>query len=749
MKIFSWIAVFIYLVIFSSIGLAAPLLHDPSPINNTFIAGGTKTFSINITESSLNSSSPVLYIISLNAYQQGESWDTNALTCVNATNEWNCSKALSFAIAGTDTIELFYFEAKDTSGATGSSGTSSNPYRLTLDRNPGSISFASPTNGSYVSGNKTIAVDATDASSGIDNNTAQYSFDNSSWTIFKTISASRFEDTWNTTTLSNNQTVTIYAKASDKVGNTAYGQINVTVDNEIPGLKILSPSPLVYTGSVQLQVTANDSYSGIGSVRYVAGSLSGSLGCTGGNYNATCSAIMDSSQLSDGNYTVTFTVTDMAGNSKNDSVIIKTDNTKPGISILSPTTNSHIRGSVLVNASLSNAKNIVNYVELSLVGTSFKANMTCDSNISKCDYTLNTSSVSDGTYTLRATGVNQAGFDVTSNIGVTIDNIKPVLSISLPGASAAKGTFKVEYSVVDGFSVNDNTARFKFGNTEKTASCGVHISGKNMVCSADFDSTSMEDGEHTLEVFGDDKAGNTGSSSKKIKIDNKPPYLAFLKIQPLTTEEPRKFNFTVGLNDSVSSVKSAKLIILGSAFEKTITLSKSSNVWIATSYFGDTGTYKVNIQTTDDNNNSGTISNAGQFYVGESTCGDNTCQDYESYCTCWQDCAKPSCSSYIECGSGYPKCVGAPVCGDNLCYGGETCNTCWQDCGQCKDFTDLKSDEEITGVGSGAEKQIEPRDYRNVLIGVAIAVIIVIVVAVAVIVLKRMNKSIISSEPRI
>src|SRR3989338_2431983 len=115
MKILLLAAVSIFLVmLFSSVSSAAPLLHSYQPANNTFISGGAQTFSINVTDDNLNSSAVVLYIISLNAYEQGNPWDNHTLSCTGSADEWKCTKAMSFAIAGSDTVELFYFEANDT-----------------------------------------------------------------------------------------------------------------------------------------------------------------------------------------------------------------------------------------------------------------------------------------------------------------------------------------------------------------------------------------------------------------------------------------------------------------------------------------------------------------------------------------------------------------------------------------------------------------------------------------------------------
>lgn len=753
MRLFSTAAI-VFLIAILGISYAAPLLHDTKPINNTFISGGIKEFSINVTSINLNSSAVGLHLIAESALQQGENWDIHLLACSSTSAEWRCAKNISFAVAGSDTVELFYFRANDTDGASETSGSATSPLRLTLDRTFPTLSFINPSNNSYVNSNTVISVSASDTSSGVDNSTVQYSLDNSAWTNLTNVSATKFEGFWNTTVYSNNQTLTIYARASDKVGNNAVLKINVTADNEKPKIKILSPSTLSYTGNINLQLNANDSYSGIDmtNVKYTAESLSGTLGCTGDKYNATCTTVFDTSKLSDGNHTLNFSIKDAAGNSVWDSVTIKTDNTKPGMSITSPAASFNARGNLQVNVSLTNAQNIVSYVRVFIdrVGSMF--NMSCNSDFSLCQYTLNTLQYADGDYTLKTEGINQAGFDVTASTPLVIDNTKPLMNIFFPSSSVAKGTFKIEYSATDVFAVNKDSGIFNLGTSNQTITCSVTSPGKSMICSADFNSETLSDGDYIIEVFGSDKAGNVGSGSKAIKIDNKPPYLKSITIEPLISTTPIKVKFTASLADNASAVKSAKLIVKSDAMEKTITLTKSNEAWIAASFLGDEALYKVNVNATDENNNWGLLENVGVFYLGPSTCGDATCQSYETYCTCSQDCAssKPSCGSglVIECGSGYPKCSTQPTCGDNICSGTETCNSCSQDCGKCDDFN-KKSEEEVTDEEPKEKSEFKislPFKSEYIMIGVVLGAVAVVLVVIAVIVKQKLNKNIIQEE---
>jgi len=508
------------LILLPSVALAAPFLHDPFPSNNSYTGGGTGVISINITDDNLNTSSVLLRIISLNAYQQGESWDVYSMSCAGSPAEWNCTKSLSFAIAGSDTTELFYFEANDTDGIYGGHGTSSNPLRFTLDRNPPVISFASPVNGSYASGNKTIAITVSDSSSGVNSNTVQYSTDGSQWTTMSNSTQTSFSSIWNTTIFSDNQTVILRTRASDIIGNTITERINVTVDNKFPELTIISPSPTTLVGSSELKVNVSDYHSGVdlANVKYNVGPLNGALGCSGTKWNATCTAVLSTSSLSDGNYSLNFTVTDSAGNLRKASVEIKTKNTQPAITISEPANNAFLRGTILIKAALANAEGSVSSVQVSLEksGNTTANTMTCEANFTACNYSLDTALFSDYGYTIKVKAVNSLNADISASIAATIDNTKPAITITQP-ATDVKGDFDIKADVTDD-NVDKSKVAFKL-STSGPLTCTVQTASK-LICSTTFNSKQLADGKYSLEVSATDKAGNSFTASKEINIIN-------------------------------------------------------------------------------------------------------------------------------------------------------------------------------------------------------------------------------------
>jgi len=107
-----------------------------------------------------------------------------------------------------------------------------------------------------------VEVGIQDSSSGVDEESVFFSVNNETWT--KMNREEYFVIDFDTTQFENNESVTFYVKASDEVNNTAIESINVRIDNELPLLTILQPEEnKSYTGIIQVEINASDTYSGI------------------------------------------------------------------------------------------------------------------------------------------------------------------------------------------------------------------------------------------------------------------------------------------------------------------------------------------------------------------------------------------------------------------------------------------------------------------------------------------------------
>jgi len=526
-----YIFVFLIFLLVISIALAEdttpPEFSDPYPEDDSYVLGGDRTFSINITEDNLDTSTVKLYIKSIDSTE----WDTYSLTCVD-NGIWYCSATVSLDIVGSDTIEQFYFEANDTYGNYASYGNATNPLQITVDINPPKIIFNNPKNNTWVSSTETIELYVHDKSSLVDETTVKYSFDNTTW---YSMDFGETEDvyyaSWNTTTYSNNETVVIHAKASDMLGNMNYTWVNTTVDNEIPSLIVTYPSPgQTLNGIVNLKVNVSDSYSGINSsfqdVSYDIQGIGGYMDCTeSSSNNYRCNQYVDTTGFDDGTYTINFYARDNAGNLNQSSISIYIDNTRSSISFTNIADNDYIRDIITIYAKISNPTEELGDVNFKWTTTSSSSDwqkMTCDSDYN-CSITWNTNSLTEGTYTLFINTTGTMDYLVSSNITITVDNTPPTLDILQPLETQVSGMIYPKVLVTDYYSVNPSEIKFEINGETYSMNCLQQTQNKQYRCTGNFNTTSLSDGTYTLKFIAKDQAGNENSTSKEIIINNLSP----------------------------------------------------------------------------------------------------------------------------------------------------------------------------------------------------------------------------------
>lgn len=180
------------------------------------------------------------------------------------------------------------------------------------DNEAPSVSITSPTNGSQVTGNVTISVDATD-NVGVDK--IEIYIDN---VLKKTLTTSPYNYTWDSSTATNG-THTIYAKAYDAEGNVGTSNtISVSVsggiqDTTSPTVTINYPdnNSTVY-GVIELSATANDDV-GVTKVEFYVDSTFIGEGISSGQAGPY-TLQWDTKTVTNGTHTITVKAYDAAGN---------------------------------------------------------------------------------------------------------------------------------------------------------------------------------------------------------------------------------------------------------------------------------------------------------------------------------------------------------------------------------------------------------------------------------------------------
>ncbi len=634
--------------VFFAVGNAAPLMFDSLPANNSYFGRGSVYFFVNITSTSLDTNNVWLSLISEDAYMNNESWDNYTMQCTQyAADNWICTKSVSFSIAGSDTLEFFYFTAKDTDY--GNLGSPTSPLRFKIDRTPPKITFIHPKNYTYVFGNTTLNISATDEVSGVNLSTIQFST-GSGWSPMANLTGYL-----NTYPYANNQIISVKVRAADNVGNYNMAEVNVSIDNEIPLLLVTSPaSGSILNDDKIFSVNVSDQFSGVNTTRVTYFiNQSYPLACSGN----VCSSTVKTKNFADNDYSITFTVYDVAGNSNSSVVPVTFRNSRPFV-ILTP--KNYAKGNITFTATITRPGGIITAVTLDVNRSqSLSTAMSCNSGFTQCTYPFNTNTFADGIYDLRASASNVLSYDIKDTGTLIIDNTNP--EIIIESANYTKATLTINVRVNDPNGDSQKVSYTILGVT-KLMSCLQQ--SDILYCTSQYDFSSLADGPYNVTIAATDKLDHATTKSKIIFVDKNPPEFRSLKITPLNPSSPTNVSIQADIIDQGSAVKSVSASISNPGSTISADLVLTTGNWTKTIRATSTGAYKIDLAASDENGNSVTFGNAGYFYLGQLSCGDGVCQSNENYCLCQMDCYAPTCSTGgVDCRSGIPTCLSSSVSG--------------------------------------------------------------------------------------
>ena len=188
------------------------------------------------------------------------------------------------------------------------------------------------------------------------------------------------------------------------------------------------------------------------------------------------------------------------------------DTTPPTVSITAPASGAHLRGAaVTVSANASD--------NVGVVGVQFKldgANLGAEDTTSPYSISWNTTTVSNGGYTLSAVARDAAGNTTTSTtVSVTVDNSAPTVSVTAPanGATVSGANVTVSADASD----NDGVVGVQF----KLDGANLGAEDTASPYSVTWDTTTAGNGSHSLTAVARDAAGNiTTSATVNVTVNN-------------------------------------------------------------------------------------------------------------------------------------------------------------------------------------------------------------------------------------
>ncbi|EIV7678452.1 non-fimbrial adhesin SiiE [Salmonella enterica] len=452
-----------------------------------------------------------------------------------------------------------------------------------------------------------------------DVNSVQLSLDGGiNWVNATLTSDGVWEYIWPTDLVENTYTLTV--KATDVAGNTATETLNFIIDTTLS-------TPTITLDSADDSGTANDNKTNVKTPGFIIGGIDSDvtqvvvqvmrdghseeveLTQTNGQWR-----FVPGSVWTDGDYTLTVTVKDEAGNIRHSAPLTVTIDTQIAIDHIELVNDSGIPDDNLTNEARPHFQvtvpTDVNVVRLSIDGGKTWFNATQSATPGVWDYTW-LADVGEGKHTLTVEATDKAGNKTTQQLDFIIDTMlsEPTIVLDNTDDSGTKG---------DNLT-NVNKPTFLLGNIDADAryvTVEVQHGGTKEVLTATKDATgnwsvtptgTWADGDYTLTVRVEDEAGNEKhSASLTVTVDTQITIDAIELVNDngipgdnMTNDAHPQFRVTVP-----GDVNEVSLSIDGGVTWVKATQSATPGVWNYT-WPGTVpdGDYTLNVKATDNAGN--------------------------------------------------------------------------------------------------------------------------------------------------
>ena len=275
-----------------------------------------------------------------------------------------------------------------------------------------------------------------------------------------------------------------------------------------------------------------------------------------------------------------------------------TDNTPPGISITSPTSDQVLNSKeVPINGTSSDSGYGLNYTNISIYSSAGSLiNSTVETQT--FDYTISwfvSLSVSiDGNYTINATAYDLAGNSNSDTVNIIIDTTEPTVNMINSSFNTTNTQPNIYFNFTDFISSTANCTLYFNDSSAGTNATTANNTNTNITAST------LGEGIYTVYVNCTDGAGNTGKSGEiTVTIDTTPPTVLNVSSTKAdgSYKEGEEINITVTFSEAVNVIvaeepgEPPRLILELGAIDKDII------------YIGGTGTtiltFNYTVQSND------------------------------------------------------------------------------------------------------------------------------------------------------
>ena len=330
--------------------------------------------------------------------------------------------------------------------------------------------------------------------------------------------------------------VTVTAAVSDKAGNPASVDHNLTVDVTVPAVTIhtVAGDDVINVAEHNQAQIISGSATGAAAGDKVTVTIGGQSYTTvldaAGNWSVGVPANVISG-LSDGSVTVTASVTDAAGNTGSGTHNVTVDTGLPSVSF-NAISDDNVLNAVEKGQDLSVSGTSANLAEgtvvtVTLNGKNYTATTAADGTWSLTVPAADLSGLGEASYTLSATATNGVGNSISSTANLLVDTALPTVTIN----TVAGDNVINAAEVAAGQTLSGTVANAEAGNTV-TVTIGGHsytaTVQNNLSWSVNVPSdvlTALGNGSLSVTATVTNGHGNTGTGEREIAIDANLPGL--------------------------------------------------------------------------------------------------------------------------------------------------------------------------------------------------------------------------------
>jgi len=393
-----------------------------------------------------------------------------------------------------------------------------------VETTPPTISSQTPSSGSIIANSRpTISASYSDVS-GINQPSVVIKVDSVTVTSIASVNASGFSYTSSSTLPDGLHTV--YLSVADNAGNIATSTWMFTIDTTPPTISSQSPAngTVLNTSTPTISTSYSDSSkvdpsSVVIEVDSVNVTSSASVTSSGLSYTPV-------SSLSEGNHTVFLSVKDTVGNTATSAWSFTVDTIPPTIYSQSPPF-GFIIGTPTPTISAAFADNIgVNPSSVVIMVDGIT--VTVGAYVTASGFYYIPSSISDGSHTVYVSVKDTAGNTATAGWSFIVDTVPPTIYLSTPvnestfyALGGAQVAINASYS--DNMAINLASIALKVDGNDVTGESTVTATGISYLAN-------VKAGDHIIQLFVSDKAGNVVTSTLTFTIVDYTVYIILAAI---------------------------------------------------------------------------------------------------------------------------------------------------------------------------------------------------------------------------